>query len=544
MASARKLGLSVTQEIRVAADSPVAGTVVSFPPSSLAADIEITVEEAASIATATTTSQLGIGENISSSGTAVAIFAKEDAEPVQPYGITLALPPAPTLSLQEAPTTLVVFYKIKAVAKNKILLGLIPFANLKLDGTSVSFAAGHFGAFQAVYTKNLVNEAKEVTATTPIQTKREASEFAPFAVTSRQPFVVGAGDLVTVTGTGFRSTMGMALGGTKVLALKVASEESATFLAPIQSRFGITDLTASQDGIEQTVTLLYRGVKTDLPIITLTEPEVCSDYQYYDIDGALKTGTRGCNPAAALTSIYGDASWAAIPHPNCWRDGQTDCLTTERYRSADTDSSAISSWDIRQGKTLGGIKGGLKFCSPSTGLPMVGETLSSSLTGAEKADGGDDGNIEAPQPEEELFRSDETCSPSVWQAGGIDSGSSVGFCNDAEDQCTYKDILTGLTWSETASPIAWPDALAACSGTISGYGDWRLPTVKELIQAAFNGIEAVHSKSFSTGLSGANYWSATPKPSSTDQAWSVNLADGNAKSAAKSSLQFSTCVRP
>jgi hypothetical protein len=285
----------------------------------------------------------------------------------------------------------------------------------------------------------LVAAAKEVTVTTPIQTKREVLDLVPFVATGRQPFVVSAGKLVTVTGTGFRPTMTMALGGVKVLELKIESETSASFFVPIQAKFGITDLSLSQDGTEQTISLLYRGIKTDLPVITLTEPEVCSDYQYYDLDGVLRAGTRGCNAiAASLTADYNTCPQTSAPRPQCWRDGQIDCTTTDRFKSADTDPSEISSLDIRQGKTLGGIQGGRKFCENSARRALIDETTSA----IDKFDTSDDFGFETggSLDEDSSHGSSDSCAPSVWRMGGIDSGSIRGFCNDSEDQCVYEKM--------------------------------------------------------------------------------------------------------
>jgi hypothetical protein len=542
-----RAGLGIGQEVRVSAESPVTGTIVTFPTGFSSSDIEITIEEAASIATAATASQLGIGESIASIGTAVAVLAKDDAEPSVPYSVTLVMPPDSEIPLQDETSKLIVFYKVNSVVKDEILLGFIPFANLQVLGRSVSFSVRHFGAFQAAYTKFLVTEAKEVTVTTPIQTKRQALEFVPFVVTSRQPFVVTALDLVTVSGTGFRSTMNLTFGGSKVLGVKIESETTASFFAPFLPRFGITDLTASQDGIEQTVTLLYRGIQTDLPIITLAEPQVCSEFKYYDITGALKAGTRGCDTAAAsLTDAGVLLEPSVMPRANCWRDGQIDCVTTGRFKSADTDIAAISAKDIRRGKTIGGISGGRPFCNASENLARIGSQQTHGDSESDLSNVQVDGKI-APRgsPAEALLGLGSSCLPPLWYAGGVDSGLISGFCNDRDDQCIFEDLLTKLMWSESAvSPLPLADAQAFCRGMISGFSDWRLPTVMELIQAANNGVGVVIPESLLVSDSTAYYWSVTPNLDLATQNWTVGLADGAAISTAKNILRRTICVRP
>jgi hypothetical protein len=542
-----KAGLNIGQDISVSSESPIAGTALSFPPLGVVADSEITIEEAAPIATASAASQLGLGENIAEKGIAIVVRSSEGSEPAFPYTITLPAPPVHELLTQDDASTLVVFYKIKSLAKDQILLGFIPFAKLKVQGDAVNFSATHFGAFQAAYTKLLLSEAKEVSVTTSIQSKGEVLELVPFEITGRTPFIVSAGDQITVTGTAFRPTMTMTFGGSKVFDFNIESENSATFFPPIKAKFGITDLTANQDGIEQTITVLYRGTKTDLPLITLTESEVCSEYKYYDIVGDVRAGTRGCDQAAAsLTDGDFVAHQAVMPRANCWRDGQTNCVTTDRFKSADTDGSAISALDIRRGKIIGGISGGMTICNDPArlglleGLPTRGDSgillglQSDFKTTPRDSPGGTPSGIE-----------NSCSSSSFWQAGGIDSELNDGFCNDADDQCSYQDLLSKFTWSAaSASPLAWTDAQGFCRGLISGNSDWRLPTAGELIQAANNGIGAIRQGGFLATDLAAFYWSVTPDPSFAAQNWSIKLADGAPQSFARNSLKHTICVRP
>jgi hypothetical protein len=541
-----KAGLNVGQDVNVAIDNTVAGTAVSFPSRSIATDTYVTIEEAASIATAATASQLKIGENIAGKGIAVAILSIEGTDPVLPYTITLPAPPAPELLLQEEALTLVVFYKMTVVATEKILLGLIPFAKLKFEGNLVKFSAPHFGAFQAAYTNSLITEAKEITVTAPIQTKREVLELVPFEITGRKPFIVSAGNQVTVTGTGFRPTMVMSFGGSKVINFRVETENSLSFYPPLQSKFGITDLTANQDGIEQTISVLYRGTKTDLPLITLSEPEVCSEYKYYDIDGTERTGTRGCGAAAASLTANNcvDHSNSSLL-PTCSRDGQLGCVTTERFKSADSEPSVISPWDIRHGKTLAGIRGKLKFCKNSARQIISDESNAGTAIGFDYLDPNDDTvRRAAGTSDESLFEREQACDATVWQAGGIDSGSNPGACNDDEDQCTYEDLLTGLTWSKAnIEPVPWVNAVTYCTGTLAGYSDWRSPTLNELNQAAIDGIDSVSSPNFIITDNKTVYWSATTNSSLPTQAWTVDLAGGTVESLMKTKLRRALCVR-
>lgn len=97
------------------------------------------------------------------------------------------------------------------------------------------------------------------------------------------------------------------------------------------------------------------------------------------------------------------------------------------------------------------------------------------------------------------------------QDGAYDTGcSSVGRFVDNADG-TVTDACTGLMWQQTsaANDMVWCDALAYCEALIlSGYTDWRLPSVRELQSIVDYGtllpaIDAVF------GATGILYWSST-----------------------------------
>jgi hypothetical protein len=107
------------------------------------------------------------------------------------------------------------------------------------------------------------------------------------------------------------------------------------------------------------------------------------------------------------------------------------------------------------------------------------------------------------------------------------------------------DLLTRLTWSEaTTALFSWIDAQAVCRGMISGYSDWRLPSVRELVQAANNGLEAATVGSFRALSAAAFFWSATTHVASSTENWAVNLGEGDVKSSAKKFPRSTICVRP
>ena len=61
-----------------------------------------------------------------------------------------------------------------------------------------------------------------------------------------------------------------------------------------------------------------------------------------------------------------------------------------------------------------------------------------------------------------------------------DASADAGSYTDNGDG-TVTDTSTGLRWQQAGSNKTWEQALAYCEGLdISGYTDWRLPTIKEL----------------------------------------------------------------
>jgi hypothetical protein len=109
---------------------------------------------------------------------------------------------------------------------------------------------------------------------------------------------------------------------------------------------------------------------------------------------------------------------------------------------------------------------------------------------------------------------------------------------DNEDG-TVTDNLTGLMWAEDASvgPKNWNDALTYCNDlSLGGYGDWRLPNVKELQSLIHYGVfsPALPNTEGTDKWSEGNpfsvvsygYWSSTTDAYFPDRAWFVYLNDG------------------
>ena len=110
------------------------------------------------------------------------------------------------------------------------------------------------------------------------------------------------------------------------------------------------------------------------------------------------------------------------------------------------------------------------------------------------------------------------------------------FTDNGDD--TVTDILTGLMWLNNVSAIpdgnsgSWFQALDRCEELIfpiSGYGDWRLPNVRELMSIIDYGQDADlrlpplnHFDNIQEDL----YWTSTTSADEHDDAWVVDLGTG------------------
>ncbi|MGE0172685.1 MAG: DUF1566 domain-containing protein, partial [Oligoflexales bacterium] len=232
---------------------------------------------------------------------------------------------------------------------------------------------------------------------------------------------------------------------------------------------------------------------------------------------------------------------------NCTADGQTGCTTTATYKSADT--GAYSTWDIRKGKTVGGKVGDLIFPRNMVNNSQFQRTIGT-LAGNDMYDTIDDDNFAGAFP---------TQYPSGWQqASGanwiMDSTNDVGggggtdsddACSGAE-HCVFVDRISGMMWAkDNGTAYNFEGAITLCEGlTYGGYGDWRLPTQKELMQAYVDGI---WSRKAATGLSlaTASYWSSTTLSTNTDGGHQLKLNTGSGSNFDKDQVSYRViCTRP
>ena len=256
-----------------------------------------------------------------------------------------------------------------------------------------------------------------------------------------------------------------------------------------------------------------------------------STFEWFDATGTRYTATGDTDLTAAkvasgvtmfgVTGSYG---------PSCTADGQTACLSTSTYKAVNT--SVLTAWDIRTGKSAGGIAGSLDFYKNMSRLTTFNRTTgsgsSSSTTTADLYDAIDDYANNTTFP---------VTAPAAWR-----SATGANWTTTISNQ-KYKDEITGLSWARSDGNYrTWEEAVSYCisgigsSGTYAGTNTWRLPTQKELMQAYVDGIWSLKSGLYLQGGPGGYfYWSATTMSDSPTDAWYVSLYNGFASTEGVSS---------
>ena len=158
-------------------------------------------------------------------------------------------------------------------------------------------------------------------------------------VAGRMPFVLEAGKTVLLTGQNFRSNLKMSLNGQALAQVKIISNTQASGVAPSGLSFGLTSLTAEQDGVTQVVSVLYKGAADEIPVSTMPASEICSGKKYYDGSGILQTGTKAC----------------AAPIDLCSSDGQISCVTSADYKAVKIAN--LLPTKIAAGEIIAGVTG-------------------------------------------------------------------------------------------------------------------------------------------------------------------------------------------
>jgi Protein of unknown function (DUF1566) len=141
----------------------------------------------------------------------------------------------------------------------------------------------------------------------------------------------------------------------------------------------------------------------------------------------------------------------------------------------------------------------------------------------------------------------------VTTSNGRDPSTCAG--TNGAVNCSFKDKVSGLSWSKQQPDSNWQTAIDTCATTLNsmtyagnsargfnGQTGWRLPTVEELKDASTHGIKATQQANFVANFHQI-FWSGSSVSSSTSSAWIVLLASGYSNYSNKISSNLVVCVR-
>jgi hypothetical protein len=301
-----------------------------------------------------------------------------------------------------------------------------------------------------------------------------------------------------------------------------------------------------------------------------------ASFEWFDATGTLHTGAGDTDIAAANINGSVDIFGTTGSIANCTGDGQTGCLTTSTYKSVDT--STLSAWDLRFGKSAGGLSGQIRTtCQNKINSALFNHdgtlTNSAVTTGTsndpwDTVDNWNDNADVLPSTSIAGTGAETTCNTStnLWM-----DVTSDGTCDSASDDCIFYDRMTQLYWSESFPAPAtapamtssnWAFAVNRCDAlTFGGFTDWRMPTQNDMMTAILHSIRdlgykggtsatASNNGNFISSVDDHYFWTSTSGSANTAYAWQYFLADGTAKVAQKSnsftgSYNYTTiCVRP
>lgn len=177
--------LGITQVMSAADGSDISGSSVSFPAGSLAFSTTVSMQSGTSMTSTSVAAALGVA-SLSAASSSVVVAASTATDASSPFTVQIGLSGTSLrFALNDPYAKLTILYKVMHVNDgNKLVLGMIPRADLTIADGKVSFQTLHFGQFQAVYTDEAVTTAKAVETTVPILTKAAEKKLDPIVWTN------------------------------------------------------------------------------------------------------------------------------------------------------------------------------------------------------------------------------------------------------------------------------------------------------------------------------------------------------------------------
>ncbi len=144
----------------------------------------------------------------------------------------------------------------------------------------------------------------------------------------------------------------------------------------------------------------------------------------------------------------------------------------------------------------------------------------------------------------------QTGQTTVYQRGDdgyYTKGIAHSFTRD-DVHGTVTDAASGLMWQDNAisATMDWTTAKSQCDGlTLSGYTNWRLPTIEELTSITAKNISTPGPVIYSVfqNTKAASYHASTNLTALPIYAWYVNFYYGNDYANTKTILRYMRCVR-
>jgi Protein of unknown function (DUF1566) len=134
----------------------------------------------------------------------------------------------------------------------------------------------------------------------------------------------------------------------------------------------------------------------------------------------------------------------------------------------------------------------------------------------------------------------EASDSSVWLDVTTSNGTAASTCSGAITNCSFKDKISGLSWSKSQGTFSWYKAVDQCGTALNtttyagnqtqgfnGQTGWRLPTHKELFEAYQHGIRDTQQTNFVSNFN-LEFWSATTYASDLKFSLSIILSSGKA----------------
>ncbi|MEI6258706.1 MAG: DUF1566 domain-containing protein [Deltaproteobacteria bacterium] len=112
---------------------------------------------------------------------------------------------------------------------------------------------------------------------------------------------------------------------------------------------------------------------------------------------------------------------------------------------------------------------------------------------------------------------------------------------------TVTDETTGLMWQQVTPEkvMIWDQATAYCRELqLSGYADWRLPTIHELNKIVdYNRFEPAIDNRYFINTAASWYWSSNTYVNFTSRAWGVYFGNGSVNYGSKNHAGYVRAVR-